>query len=416
VTGWAAPTASRAVRAEVRVPGSKSATARALVLSALADGPGTITGGLRARDSSLMIAGLRALGAGIDDHGPLWRVDPLGSTPAAGASIDCGLAGTVMRFLPPLAALGSGPTAFSGDPAASARPMGPLLDALRQLGAGVVGAGLPLTVTGPVRRRDVVIDASASSQFISALLLAAPRFPAGVRLTHVGGPVPSLPHIEMTVAALAARGVAVGGDQRTWAVAAGPIAAAADVIEPDLTTAAVFLGAALVTGGTVTVPGWPATTHQPGAGVPAILTRLGGTSSLGAAGLTLTGTGHLTGLDIDLHAVSELTPVVAALAALADSPSVIRGVGHIRGHETNRLAALASEITGLGGDCRETADGLAIRPARLTGGVFHTCGDHRLAHAAALIGLVVDGVHLDDVSCTSKTMPEFAATWAGLVR
>ncbi|MDR2974383.1 MAG: 3-phosphoshikimate 1-carboxyvinyltransferase [Propionibacteriaceae bacterium] len=429
--GWAAPLAACPVDAVVRVPGSKSATARALVLSALAVEKGAISGGLAARDTDLMIGGLRALGAQIDDHDPeTWVVDPLpdplGSQGDTGkdtspeadpTTIDCGLAGTVMRFLPPIAALRSATVRFIGDEAASHRPMEPLLAGLRQLGAHVRGQALPFTVAGPIMGGEVEIDASGSSQFVSALLLSAARFPHGLTIHHHGGPVPSLPHIDMTVAALEARGVAVTHDSgRSWRVRPGRIDASHDVIEPDLTTAAVFLAAAVVTGGRVTVPDWPLVTTQPGAGVLDILVRMGAQVEHSGSGVTVTGTGRHTGVDVDLHDTSELTPVIAALMALAEGASTIRGVAHIRGHETDRLAALSHNLTALGCDCRETEDGLAIRPKPMHGGRFDTKADHRMAHAGALIGLRVPGVVLNDVACTSKTMPGFPNVWARIIR
>jgi len=415
MTSWTAPHATGPVDTEITVPGSKSATARALVLSSLASGPGTITAGLRARDTSLMIAGLRALGARIDDAGERWQITPIQKV-TSGNTIDCGLAGTVMRFLPPVAALGGGTTEFTGDEAASARPMGALVDGLRQLGVGVSGTQLPIQVTGPVSGQAVQIDSSASSQFISALLLSGPRFPDGVSITHHGDPIPSLPHIEMTVAALRARGVQVDHTGSTWQVRPGPIVPRDEIIEPDLTTAAAFLAAALVTGGQVCLPGWPAHTTQPGTRILPILEQMGAMAHFSEHGVTIRGSSEIAGIDIDLHETSELTAVVAALAALASGPSVIRGVGHIRGHETDRLAALSTEITALGGDCQATTDGLVIHPRPLHAGGFRTYADHRMAHAGALIGLRVAGVELDDVGCTSKTMPEFPGIWQDMVR
>jgi 3-phosphoshikimate 1-carboxyvinyltransferase len=414
------------------VPGSKSATARALVLSALADGPGTITGALVARDSALMVAALRALGVAVDDSGPVWTVTPPERfTP--GGRIDCGLAGTVLRFVPPLAALAAGSTRFEGDPALAGRPVGPLLDGLAQLGARVEGEAVPFSVAGPLTGGTATIDSAASSQFVSGLLLAGARCPEGLELRHDGAPIPSYPHVEMTVAALRARGVAVEAWRRRpartpdgatadqpawWRIAPSPIRALDAAIEPDLTTAAVFLAAALVARGRVTIPHWPAATTQPGAATPEILTAFGGQADYDAAAQTLTvsGDGTLTGADVDLHATSELTPVVAGLAALAAGRTTIRGVAHIRGHETDRLAALARNLTSLGGHCAETADGLVIEAARLHGGVWRTEGDHRLAHAGALIGLRVPGVELDDVGVVAKTMPGFADAWRGLLR
>ncbi len=413
---WAAPVASRPVTATVRVPGSKSATARALVLSGLADGPGSITGGLVARDTRLMMDGLRQLSAVVEETGPAtWRVQPISQLPDQ-AVVDCGLAGTVMRFLPPIAALGLGTTRFVGDPAASARPMAPLVEALIQLGARVDDDRLPLSVTGPVNGRRVVIDASSSSQFVSALLLAAPRLPQGLDLHHRGGPLPSRPHIDMTVQALAARGVVVRQTATSWRVEAGPVAAREETIEPDLSTAAVFLAAALVTGGEVTVPDWPDQTSQPGALLLPLLTQMGAEVQRSSGGLTVRGGGRIAGVEVDLHQASELTPVVTALAALAEGDSLIRGVAHIRGHETDRLAALSGGITALGGDCRQTVDGLVIHPRPLRAGLFPCFADHRLAQAGALLGLRVAGVELDDVACTSKTMPDFPQVWKAMVR
>ena len=412
---WWAPSSTMPIQAQVLVPGSKSATARALVLSGLAEGPGSIQGGLKARDTDLMIGGLRALGVRIDDSDPSrWIVEPVEQFEPE-ALIDCGLAGTVMRFLPAVAASGLVHSRFVGDPAASARPMHPLLDALCQLGADVQGTHLPFAVAGPVSRREATIDSSASSQFISALLLAGPRFPHGVHVTHNGGALPSLPHIEMTVAALRARGVEVDHEGTTWETPHHVIRAQDDIIEPDLTTAAVFLAAALVTGGEVSVPGWPTSTTQPGVRALEILAHMGGEVSSSPSAVTMSGTGQIVGIDIDLHDTSELTPVVAGLACLAEGPTTIRGVGHIRGHETDRLAGLSTEITALGGDCQETDDGLIIRPRTLGPGIFHTYADHRMAHAGALIGLRVRGIGLDDIVCTSKTMPDFPHIWEGLV-
>jgi 3-phosphoshikimate 1-carboxyvinyltransferase len=415
---WAAPLAASPVRARVVVPGSKSATARALLLAAIADGPGTITGPLEARDSQLMREALRKIGATIDDSDPLtWKVRPAHPVRAT-SEIDCGLAGTVMRFVPPVAALAKGTTRFVGDEQASARPVQPILDGLRQLGATVDGDELPFTITGPIQGGTASIDASGSSQFVSGLLLTGARFPQGLTLRHDGdSAVPSRRHIDMTVDWLRARGVIVTQpDDETWVVSPGPIKGVAETVEPDFMTAAPFLAAALVTGGSVTVTGWPRTSTQPGVNLGEILAEFGASATLDEDGLTVSGLGRIHGVDLDLHDASELVPVAAALAALAISPSIIRGVAHIRGHETDRLAALASEISGLGGSCEETADGLDIKPAPLHPGTFHCYADHRLAHAGVLLGLVRPGIVLDDIACTSKTMPSFPETWMGMLR
>lgn len=417
---WTAPTATDPVAATVRLPGSKSMTARALVLSAIAVGPSTLRRPLRARDTELMAAALRAMGphvSTIDDE--RWVVRPRSLHGPAHA--DVGLAGTVMRFVPPVAGLAKGPVTFDGDPRARSRPLGPLIEALRSIGVRIdsaPGGGLPLTVhgVGSVIGGEVVIDASASSQLVSGLLLAAPGFERGVVVRHVGPPVPSAPHLRMTVQMLRAAGAGV--DDATpdvWAVEPGRLSGRGWDIEPDLSGAVPFFAAALVTGGQVTLRGWPRSSAQPVDRLRALLDQMGGQVTLGTDGLTVRGAGVVHGLDADLSDVSELTPVLAALAALADSPSRLRGVAHIRGHETDRLAALARELSALGADMTETPDGLEIRPRPLRGTVFETYDDHRMAHAAAVIGLVVPGVELSDVACTSKTLPEFPALWSAMV-
>ena len=416
---WSAPTATSPVHASVPIPGSKSLTNRALVIAALAAAPSRLRQPLRARDTLLMAAALRSLGTRIDDVGggdaADWAVTP---GPLRGpAEVDCGLAGTIMRFLPPVAVLADGPVRFDGDPRARERPLGVVLSALHALGADVDDGGrsaLPFTITGAAAFPGgaVTIDASASSQFVSGLLLAGARYDKGVTVHHYGEQVPSMPHIDMTVQILRAAGADVDdAEPNTWRVSPGPLAGLDVEIEPDLSNAAPFLAAALVTGGEVRVPGWPGRTTQAGDVLRGLLTQFGGTCVLDVSGLTVSGTGRLTGIDADLHDVSELTPVVAALAALAVSPSRLRGVAHIRGHETDRLAALATELTGLGGDVTATADGLLISPRPLRGGVFHSYADHRMAQAGAVLGLVVPGIEVDDIETTSKTLPDFAGMW-----
>ncbi|WP_025616796.1 3-phosphoshikimate 1-carboxyvinyltransferase [Salinispora cortesiana] len=417
---WTAPTASDPVSTRLRLPGSKSLTARALVLSGLATGPSTLARPLRARDTELMANGLRAMGAHVsisDDERWLVRPHPL----AGPAHIDVGLAGTVMRFLPPVGGLADGRITFDGDPQARQRPLGPLLDALRRLGVRITSpasGSLPLTVLGGggIRGGEVVIDASASSQLVSGLLLAAPRFDRGVVVRHVGPPVPSAPHLRMTVQMLRAAGAAIDDTTpNVWTVEPGPLTGRGWEIEPDLSGAVPFFAAALVTGGEVTVTGWPGGSVQPVERLRGLFQAMGGEVSLSTAGLTVRGTGTVHGLTADLSDVSELTPALTALAMLADSPSRFTGIAHIRGHETDRISALAREFTALGADLTESQDGLAIRPRPLRGGVFETYHDHRMAHAAAIAGLAVPGIELSDVACTSKTMPEFPALWSAMV-
>lgn len=420
---WIAPVASGPLNAVVSLPGSKSLTNRELVLSALASEPTLLTAPLASRDSSLMIDALRLLGAEIE----VLRNGDLMVTPATfdrSASIDCGLAGTVMRFVPPISVLSKGNVHFDGDLAARRRPMNTTIDSLRALGVDVTDEGasaLPFTVhgTGSVTGGSVTIDASASSQFVSGLLLAAARFENGLALQHDGEHLPSMPHIEMTLDCLEKRGVKVStsnldgkGGLPTWRVEPGSIDGGTFAIEPDLSNAGPFLAAAMVAGGSVTITGWPDSTTQVGDEFDGILQQMGAKIERTEAGLTITGTGEIHGIDIDLSIGGELTPVIAALAAIADSPTVIRGVAHLRGHETDRLAALATEINRIGGIARETADGLEIDPSdNLHGALWETYEDHRMATAGAIIGLRVPGVQVEDIKTTSKTMPDFDKLW-----
>ncbi|MEO8519381.1 MAG: 3-phosphoshikimate 1-carboxyvinyltransferase [Dermatophilaceae bacterium] len=425
MTDWPSPRASGPIDALVALPGSKSLTSRYLVLAALANGTSRLRRPLRSRDTLLMAAGLRSLGASVTDapgSDPLqddWLIVPASLTGAT--TVDCGLAGTVMRFLPPVAALSDGPVAFDGDARARIRPMAPVIDALRVLGATISDDGrgtLPFTVEGSGRMPggSVTLDASASSQFISALLLSGPRFEKGVTIHHVGSPIPSEPHIEMTVEVLRDCGVIVDDSEaNTWRVEPSAIYPLDVEVEPDLSNAAAFLAGAVVTGGTVQVPGWPMHTTQAGDAIRDIFDAMGADVLLERSGLTITGDQQIRGLDLDLHDAGELTPVVVAVAALADSPSRIRGIAHLRGHETDRLAALCAEVNALGGSVEEAEDGLRITPKPLRGGLFHTYGDHRMAMAAAVLGLRVPGVVIENVETTDKTMPDFPGRWVAMV-
>jgi 3-phosphoshikimate 1-carboxyvinyltransferase len=409
---WPAPVADGPVSASVHLPGSKSQTNRALVLAGLGSEPATLVRPLRSRDTELMVTGLRGLGIGVDTSGADWTVTP--ARLHGPASVDVGNAGTVLRFLPPVAALADGPVTFDGDARARDRPVGPVLSGLRDLGVEVDGDGLPFTVRGRgwVLGGHVEIDASLSSQFVSALLLAASRFADSCEIRHVGDRLPSTPHIEMTVAMLRSAGAIVEHvDVNTWRVEPGPLRVGRLVVEPDLSSAAPFLAAAVVTSGRVTVPGWPISTTQAGDALRRLLPRFGATVDLTDDGLVVQGPPKVSGADLDLSDVGELAPVLAAVAALATGPSRLRGIAHLRHHETDRLAALRTEITALGGDVEETADGIEIRPRPLRGGTFATYDDHRLAMAAAVIGLCVPGVRVTDVATTGKTLPGFVDLW-----
>jgi 3-phosphoshikimate 1-carboxyvinyltransferase len=297
-----------------------------------------------------------------------------------------------------------------------------MITALRELGIDISDDGrgsLPFSLygTGAVAGGELSIDASASSQFVSGLLLVAPRFTNGLVLHHTGATLPSLPHIEMTIETLAQRGVVVDTPSPgTWVVPATAISARDVDIEPDLSNAGPFLAAALVAGGSVTVAGWPRETTQVGDRMRTILADMGADvrwepTSESAGDLTVTGTGVVKGIALDES--SELAPTVAAIAALASTETILTGIAHLRGHETDRLAALATEINALGGDVTETDDGLVIRPAPLHGGLWHSYADHRMATAGAIIGLVVPGVEIDDIGTTAKTLPQFVELWTG---
>jgi 3-phosphoshikimate 1-carboxyvinyltransferase len=420
---WAAPVASTPVHATVTVPGSKSQTNRTLLLAALAaaqgEGSSTVSGALRSRDTDLMIGALQTLGLQVDGAGSDLTVSGR-IAPAPGARIDTGLAGTVLRFVPPLAALADSAVEFDGDEQARARPIEPLLDALRGLGVRIDGTGLPFRVigTGSVVGGTVSIDASASSQFVSGLLLSGASFAEGLTVQHTGSAVPSAPHIAMTVEMLRQAGVDVDDSvPDRWQVRAGVVAARHWNVEPDLTNAVAFLAAAVVTGGTVRITGWPSTSVQAADIILSVLGKLNTVVTQNDSFLEIRGSVDYRGFDVDLRDVGELAPSVAALAALATPGSVshLSGIAHLRGHETDRLAALSTEINRLGGDCQETPDGLVITATPLRAGTWRAYADHRMAMAGAIIGLRIDGVEVDDIGATSKTLPEFPQLWADML-
>lgn len=393
----------------------------------MADGPGVLQAPLHSDDSRRMIDALRTLGIGIDevagesDFGPDLHVRPahLGGE----VTIDCGQAGTVMRFIAPLAGLADGDVVITAHETALHRPMAQMISALRDLGVDVDDGGtwaMPFTVhgRGQIRGGRLEIDASSSSQFISGLLLAAPRFDVGLHLVHTGEKLPSLPHIDMTIESLSKRGIHIERPAPgEWLVESGVPRAKTLAIEPDLSNAAPFLAAAMVTGGHVSIGGWPAHSTQPGALLPEILQMMGADVSRRAGVLTVgAGRTGIRAVDLDLSAVGELAPTLAGLAAFADGPMSLHGIGHIRGHETDRLAALVAGLNRLGGHAEELPDGLRITPRPLRGGPWPVLHDHRMATTGALIGLRVPGVEIDDIGATAKTLPEFAALWDDMLQ
>lgn len=418
---WHAPSTTTPVRAEVQVPGSKSQTNRALVLAALAtrEGTSTVSGALRSRDTDLMMGALRTLGVSFDATGTELSVSGAIS-PAADARIDCGLAGTVLRFVPPVAALGGEVVTFDGDEQAKARPIAPLLDAMRGLGVRLDGNGMPFQVhgDGAVAGGTVHLDASASSQFVSGLLLSGATFAAGLTVVHTGESVPSAPHIAMTVSMLREAGVTVDDTRANrWQIHPGPVAARHWAIEPDLSNAVPFLAAAVVTAGSVRITGWPRLSVQPADAILDLMAKVGSTVQQDDSYLEVTGATGYVAFEADLHDVGELAPSLAALAALADLGSVSRltGIAHLRGHETNRLKALTAEINGLGGNCEETADGLKITATPLHRGIWRSYADHRMATAGAILGLRVPGVEVEDIGTTAKTLPDFPRMWTDML-
>lgn len=419
---WQAPSVSSPIQATIEIPGSKSLTNRYFILAALSEGKTTVKGALISRDTELMIAALQTLGYTVEANTaePTTFTIEKTSEPSGGG-IDCGLAGTVMRFIPPLVALQRGTFNIDGDEAARVRPMGPVIQGLKDLGVEIKAKDpnfLPfeITGTGQVIGGKINVDASASSQFISGLLLCAAKFEKGLELHHVGATLPSQPHIDMTVEVLRSCGVQVADSTPgVWVVSPGPIKLPDLVVEPDLSNAGVFLAAALATSGSVAIKNWPSVTTQPGGKLPRILQQMGASTTLVDGLLTVSHKGPIKPLNADLSEVGELTPVLAALATLADGPSHLYGVAHLRGHETDRLAALATEIARAGSEVEETEDGLKINPKPLQSAQYATYDDHRMAHFAAVLSLVQENSLIENIQTTSKTMPGFVTLWQDMI-
>ena len=417
---WSAPSAKRPIHSTVSIPGSKSATNRAFVLAALGDSISKIHKPLLARDTELMLQALEKLGCTITRSNEIIEITPMKRV-HQDLAIDVGLAGTVMRFVPPLAALTAGVVHFDGDQRARNRPMKTLIDSLKALKISVddeSSGSLPFSIVsdGNVQGGEITIDASESSQFISALLLAGAKFSNGLTIKHVGNKLPSLPHIEMTIDMLNQVGVKVSSiEKNSWKIEPTVIKSKDWLIEPDLSNAGPFIAAAMVTKGEVTITDWPQNTTQAGNAWIEILSKMGAQVVLTEKGLTVSHSGDIKGIDFDLSDVGELTPVLVSIAVLAKSNSSLTGISHLRGHETDRLAWLVENIKAIGGDAEETADGLIIRPRKLHGGLWKSFDDHRMATAGAVIGLVVEGILVDDIKTTSKTLPDFENMWTSLV-
>ena len=429
MSNWSAPfrsgltAASKPISATVNIPGSKSATNRALILAALATTPSRIRKPLSSRDTDLMVKGLQSLGCKIEqiktDQGFDYQVIP--GKLMGPAQIDVGNAGTVMRFLPPIAALATGLIYFDGDERSHQRPIAPVLTALEQIGVSVEHNNkykLPITINGDgkIKGGTVEIDASASSQFVSALLLVAPATQEGITIKNIGPSLPSAPHIEMTIQMLEKFGATVQRTSSSWSVTPCQLIGQDLVIEPDLSNAAPFMAAAMICGGSVQVRHWPLSTTQPGDQLRSIFTKMGAKVELNASSLTITGSGKIHGIDIDLGDVGELTPSIAAIASLATTPSALRGISHLRLHETDRLAALANEINNLGGSVIEGPGDLVIKPGKMNASqIWRSYEDHRMATAGAIIGLAVEGVIVENIETTQKTLSDFPGMWQGML-
>jgi len=425
MTNWSAPfrggvtSVGEPINAKISIPGSKSATNRALILAAIAKTPSRLRKPLSSRDADLMVKGLQSLGCKIDEikteQGFDYQITP--QKLSGPTQIDVGNAGTVMRFLPPIASLATGLIHFDGDARSHERPLEPVIKALEQLGASIEHGNkyrLPLTIngSGEIKGGEVEVDASASSQFISALMLLGPATKNGLTIRNIGKSLPSMPHIEMTIQMLRQFGATVEVGQNSWTVRAGDLLGQDLTIEPDLSNAAPFMAAAMICGGSVEILDWPKSTSQPGDQLRDIFAKMGAKVEQSNEGLKISGSGKINGIDIDLHNVGELTPSIAAVAALASSPSTLRGIAHLRLHETDRLAALANEINNLGGDVTEGPGELLIKPAKLVASqIFKSYEDHRMATAGAIIGLAVKDLNVENIETTKKTLPDFPGMW-----
>ena len=425
MTNWSAPfrggltSVGEPINAKISIPGSKSATNRALILAAIAKTPSRLRKPLSSRDADLMVKGLQSLGCKIDEiktaQGFDYQITPQKLT--GPTQIDVGNAGTVMRFLPPIASLATGLIHFDGDARSHERPLEPVIKALEQLGASIEHGNkyrLPLTINGSggIKGGEVEVDASASSQFISALMLLGPATKNGLTIRNIGKSLPSMPHIEMTIQMLRQFGATVEVNANSWTVRSGDLSGQDLTIEPDLSNAAPFMAAAMICGGSVEILDWPKSTSQPGDQLREIFAKMGARIEQNNEGLKISGSGKINGIDIDLHNVGELTPSIAAVAALASTPSTLRGIAHLRLHETDRLAALANEINNLGGDVTEGPGELLIKPAKLIASqIFKSYEDHRMATAGAIIGLAVKDLIVENIETTKKTLPNFPGMW-----
>jgi 3-phosphoshikimate 1-carboxyvinyltransferase len=410
---------ARPFDATVHVPGSKSITNRALPAAALAPGTSVLHGVGEGDDVEAMIECLRALGVTIDLDAErnATVAGTGGELPPGPTTIDVRQSGTTARFLSAILAFGAAEVRVEAHPQMQSRPMGPLVEVLRTLGARVSSDGddgtLPYTISPIARSRvaDVLIPGGTSSQFVSGLLLSTPLHRSDAITFEVERPLVSVPYIRMTAAVMAAFGVTVDlldddfyeidGTQR--------YVATEYTIEPDASGATYFFAAAALAGGRVAVPGLGRTSLQGDVGFVDLLGRLGAHIEVGADATTVTGTGTLHGIDVDMADLSDAVPTLAAVAAFADSPTRITGVGFIRHKESDRIGNVVAELRRAGVHAAEEDDGLVIDPSKGSAhsAVVETYDDHRMAMAFALLGLRVDGVEIAGPGCVSKTYPGY---------
>jgi 3-phosphoshikimate 1-carboxyvinyltransferase len=411
----------------VELPGSKSITNRALLIAALAEGPSTLSRVLFSDDTEAMLGVLAALGidTAVDRGAAQVVVTGTGGRLRAGPlDLDARSAGTVARFVPPVLLLGSGRYRLDGSDQLRRRPLGHLVESLRELGGSVTesstGGRLPLVISGSGGSglaSVVHVAADVSSQFVTALMQIGPMLSGGIDLVLTTDAV-SRPYLQMTAAVMAAFGGRAEVTERHVAVASGGYRPADYEIEPDASAASYFFAAAATTGGTVRVPGLGRNSLQGDLAFVDVLARMGADVRQGPDWTEVKGpTSHrLRGVDVDLADISDTAPTLAVVAALADGPSRLRGIGFIRNKESDRVGDVVGELRRLGVDAVEEPDGMVIRPdaGRLRAATVDPHGDHRLAMSFAVLGLSVPGVAVDDPACVEKTFPTFWDTFEGM--
>lgn len=403
------------IDAIVTLPGSKSLTNRALVCAALAEGTSTLTNALHADDTEAMVEGLAALGVGVDASWGTREVRVTGTSGRPGgapAIVDARLSGTTSRFLLPVAGLGEGHRRVDAANRMRERPMGEVIGALRALGAEVHDVGAPghlpvEVVGGTLAGGEVAVRGDTSSQFLSGLLLAGPCMRTGLVARLVGDLV-SQPYVEMTVAVMAAFGVAVQRpDDRTWVVEPQTYRATDLTIEPDASAASYVFAATAIVGGRASVVGLGSRSLQGDLAFVDVLASMGASIQQAEGATTVRSDGRLRGVDVDLRAISDTAPTFAVAAAFADGPSRATGIGFIRAKESDRIGAVVAELRRLGVGAQEEPDGFTVDPRPLRPATVDTYDDHRMAMAFAVAGLAADGVQIADPACVAKTFPGY---------